>query len=213
MEDDKKLPALPAGRATVPPVDKPETKPNPGAQNVAPAQADQAAQSQVQQLPEPPKPDTGKETLMAGINEVLGVHEEERLAEPSAVVKLLKDRYTALETELNDLRVKTAIDSAAQKHNADVDLLEPYLRGTNLLSNIDPKEPGYADKVSEVVKGLVAGNPKFLARTVPVASGIDTSTGKQGKESRIITLGDLDDMSPEEIYDAQKKGLLKGLFG
>lgn len=213
MEDDKKLPALPAGRAAVPPVDKPEVKQNPSAQTVAPAQADQAAQAQAQKLPEPPKPDTGKETLMAGINEVLGVPEEERLAEPSAVVKLLKDRYTALETELNDLRVKTAIDSAAQKHNADVDLLEPYLRGTNLLSNIDPKEPGYADKVSEVVKGLVAGNPKFLARTVPVASGIDTSTGKQGKESRIITLGDLDDMSPEEIYDAQKKGLLKGLFG
>ena len=213
MEDDKKLPALPAGRVTGQPVNKPEPNQAPAAQTVKPAQPEQPAQAPAPQVPEPPKPDTGKETLMAGINEVLGVPEEERLAEPAAVVKLLKDRYTALETELNDLRVKTAIDSAAQKHNADVDLLEPYLRGTNLLANIDPKEPGYADKVSEVVKGLVAGNPKFLARTVPSASGIDTSTGKQGKESRIITLGDLDDMSPEEIYDAQKKGLLKGLFG
>lgn len=210
MEDDKKLPALPVGRAATQQVSKPEANQAPAAPT---AQPEQAARPTVPQVPEPPKPDTGKETLMNGINEVLGVPEEERLAEPAAVVKLLKDRYTALETELNDLRVKTAIDSAAQKHNADIDLLEPYLRGTNLLANIDPKEPGYADKVSEVVKGLVAGNPKFLARTVPVASGIDTSSGKQGKESRVITLGDLDDMSPEEIYDAQKKGLLKGLFG
>lgn len=134
--------------------------------------------------------------------------EGEKTPDPTQVLEQLRARDKAREAEVNRLRVTTALERSARSHGADVDLLEPYLRGTGRLDGLDAADPKFPDALDGLVAELVEKQPKFKANTnggqAPPRGGSEFPGGNPGP--RLLSREDLQGMSADDINKARKEG-------
>lgn len=104
-----------------------------------------------------------------------------------------------------------AIYKASPALSANADALLDSLSFQTAVKDLDPKASDFDAKVAEAIKAAVTANPNLKTGRVPGASGVDM-TGGSGEPGQ-ITEDQLKTMTPEQIVDAQNKGLLKNLLG
>jgi hypothetical protein len=146
----------------------------------------------------------------ARINKILEAAGIKTAEEPLDPAKLTAD-LSAKDQAIRALKVERALDKAARKAGADEDLLDAVLTRKGALAELDPTAADFAQQLDALVKAEVDANPKLKAVRATGASGIELSggTGEQGQ----ITEQQLKQMSPEQIVQAQSKGLLRNLLG
>jgi hypothetical protein len=125
-----------------------------------------------------------------------------------AAKKAAQERDSAA-TEAARARRELAVFKNAATHNADPARL---LDSTSFLASIDGLDPSKdAEKIDAAIKAAVENNPYLKATRAVGASGIE-QTGGSGEQGQ-ITEEQLKRMTPEQIVEAQDKGLLKHLLG
>jgi hypothetical protein len=146
----------------------------------------------------------------ARINKILEAAGIKTAEEPLDPAKLTAD-LSAKDQAIRALKVERALDKAARKAGADEDLLDAVLTRKGALAELDPSSDDFAQQLDALVKAEVDANPKLKAVRATGASGIELSggTGEQGQ----ITEQQLKTMTPEQIVQAQSKGLLRNLLG
>jgi hypothetical protein len=146
----------------------------------------------------------------ARINKILEAAGIKTAEEPLDPAKLTAD-LSAKDQAIRALTVERALDKAARKAGADEDLLDAVLTRKGALAELDPSSADFAQQLDALVKAEVDANPKLKAVRATGASGIELSggTGEQGQ----ITEQQLKTMTPEQIVQAQSKGLLRNLLG
>lgn len=107
--------------------------------------------------------------------------------------------------------IKLAVYQAAGAHQGNPDALLDSNTFLAKVNSLDPTAADFSTQVSEAIKAAVAANSSLKAARAAGASTVDTAGGPG--ETGQITEAQLAQMSPEEIVDAQKKGLLKNLLG
>jgi hypothetical protein len=123
-------------------------------------------------------------------------------ADPAALTQSLTQAQATAQQAAREL----AIFKAAASAGADPSKLLDSNSFTTSVSGIDPAD-GAA--VAAAIKAAVDANPSLKAARAAGASGIELGgTGEQGQ----ITEQQLKTMTPEQIVDAQNKGLLKNLL-
>lgn len=120
--------------------------------------------------------------------------------------KLAAD-LTAKDAALRTLTVERALDKAARKAGADEDLLAAVLAHKGALGKLDPTAADFTTQLEALVKTEVDGNPKLKAARAAGASGVELGggTGEQGQ----LTAAQIARMTPEQIVEADNKGLLR----
>ena len=122
-----------------------------------------------------------------------------------------QEQAKAADERYNQLRQRVALTEAVQKAKADPDLTVPFIKGGEAFAALDPSADDYEAQVAELVAETVAATPKLRAQVAPASSG-NAPTPSENSGSRKLTVEDLDNMSPEEIYAARKAGKLNHLF-
>lgn len=124
--------------------------------------------------------------------------------------KLAAD-LTAARTDGRQASLALAIYKAAPALSANADALLDSLSFQTAVKDLDPKAADFDAKVSEAINKAVTANPNLKTGRAPGASGVDM-TGGSGEPGQ-ITEDQLKSMTPEQIVDAQNKGLLRNLLG
>lgn len=83
--------------------------------------------------------------------------------------------------QLADLQRTTALQAAAARHGADLDLITPYLLGKGALAALDPTTDTFAADVDALVAAEVNANPKLKAGQAPAKGGADFAGGTGGQ--------------------------------
>lgn len=204
-------PATPPAAATPPVPAPPVTPPAPVAENVA--ELPQWAQDKLAAL--------NRENASARVNAKAAAAEEARneiltklglvkgdeTPDPEALAKdLASARETAKETS-----IKLAVYQAAAANKANPDALLDSASFLAKVRTLDPNGADFATQVTAAITAAVNANPILKATQAVGASGVDLGggTGEQGQ----ITEAQLHTMTPEQIVDAQNKGLLRSLLG
>jgi hypothetical protein len=120
---------------------------------------------------------------------------------------LAKEIATARQ-EAADRARELAIYKAASAHGADPARL---LDSNSFMTSVKGLDPADGDAVANAIKAAVTANQSLKAARAAGASGVELSggTGEQGQ----ITEQQLKTMTPEQIVQAQAKGLLRNLLG
>lgn len=148
------------------------------------------------------------ETKIQGILKALGLREDGTEDPAKAAQAAAAERDTA-RSEALKARRELAIFKSAATHSADPSRL---LDSTSFLASIDGLDPATdGEKIDAAIKAAVESNPYLKATRAVGASGIE-QTGGSGVQGQ-ITEEQLKGMSPEQIVEAQEKGLLKSLLG
>lgn len=124
-----------------------------------------------------------------------------------------REKREAAEERAALLAYKSTVDSAAAKVGADADALRDsgsFQDAVTELLGDDFDDDDLEAAVTKVAKEY-AKKPRFAKQTGPARSGADLPGGPGGL--RQLTDDDLQRMSPEQIVDAQNKGLLNNLLG
>jgi type IV secretory pathway VirB10-like protein len=123
----------------------------------------------------------------------------------------LTEQLSAKDQTIRKLSVERALDKAARKNGADEDLLAAVLNHQGKLGELDPTAENFTDALDALVKTAVESNPKLKTVRATGASGVELTggTGEQGQ----ITEAQLARMNPDQIVEAQNKGLLRNLLG
>jgi hypothetical protein len=127
--------------------------------------------------------------------------------DPDALAKdLASARETAKETS-----IKLAVYRAAAANKANPDALLDSASFLAKVRTLDPTGADFATQVNDAITAAVTSNPILKATQAVGASGVDLGggTGEQGQ----ITEAQLARMTPDQIVDAQSKGLLRSLLG
>lgn len=149
--------------------------------------------------------------LMKGIASLAGQEPEE--TDPEKALAAAVAERDAARQELRTMRVSSDLSSHIAKAGADPSLTLAVLKADGTLDQLDPTADDYASQVEAAVSAVVEAHPRLVTQVVPQTSGhaptpTDNSTGLGAQ----ITRDDLDKMTPQEIYDAQKAGKLNHLL-
>jgi hypothetical protein len=127
-------------------------------------------------------------------------------AKPDPAV--LASQLTTAQQEAADRARELAIYKAASAHGADPAKL---LDSNSFMTSVKGLDPADGDAVADAIKAAVTANQSLKAARAAGASGVELSggTGEQGQ----ITEQQLKTMTPEQIVEAQAKGLLRNLLG
>ena len=142
--------------------------------------------------------------LTAQLAKALGLAKDDETPDPAALTQQL----TAEQQAKADLARQLAIYKAAGAHGADPAKL---LDSNSFMTSVKGLDPADGDAVANAIKEAVAANQSLKAARAAAASGVELSggTGEQGQ----ITEQQLKTMTPEQIVQAQAKGLLRNLLG
>lgn len=124
--------------------------------------------------------------------------------------KLAAD-LAAARTDGQQASLALAIYKAAPALSANPDALLDSLSFQTAVKDLDPKSADFDAKVAEAINKAVTANPNLKTGRAPGASGVDM-TGGSGEPGQ-ITEDQLKTMTPEQIVEAQNKGLLRNLLG
>ncbi|GAA1051396.1 hypothetical protein [Arthrobacter russicus] len=107
--------------------------------------------------------------------------------------------------------VELAIYKAAGPNQANPDALLDSASFLAKVRTLDPKAGDFTNQVTDAIKEAVTANQSLKAVRAAGASGTEFSggSGEQGQ----ITEAQLAQMTPEQIVEAQEKGLLRNLLG
>lgn len=205
-------PATPPAAAVPPVPAPPATPPAPAAENVA--ELPQWAQDKLAAL--------NRENASARVNAKAAAAEEARneLLQKLGLTKegadkpdpdaLAKD-LAASRDQARQTAVELAVYRAAAANKANPDALLDSASFLAKVRTLDPTGADFATQVTDAITAAVTANPILKATQAVGASGVDLGggTGEQGQ----ITEAQLHTMTPEQIVDAQSKGLLRSLLG
>ena len=142
--------------------------------------------------------------LSAQLAKALGLAKDDEVTDPAKLAQQLTTEQQAKA----DLARELAIFKAASTHGADPAKL---LDSNSFMTSVKGLDPNDGDAVANAIKAAVTANQSLKAARAAAASGVDLGggTGEQGQ----ITEQQLKTMTPDQIVEAQKKGLLKNLLG
>ena len=140
----------------------------------------------------------------------LGLVEDDQPA-PDDLIAAAEKRATEAAQQLAAYQRRDAIRTAATGKVTDTGLLDALLNQDAEFTALDPSADDYPAQVAAAINRHLEEHPALRAQAAPQASGVDTSTTNTGAD-RKITLQDLDTMTPQEIYAAQKAGKLNHLY-
>jgi hypothetical protein len=127
----------------------------------------------------------------------------------------LAEQLTASQAETKRRAVELAVYRGAAEQAGNPDALLDSRRFMAEVADLDPAAADFPAKVTAAIKAAVAANPTLKAAVqapaAPPRSGGEF-TGGPGGECQ-LTEDDLKSMTPEQIVEAQNKGLLKTLLG
>jgi hypothetical protein len=147
--------------------------------------------------------DAATQSITEKLAAALGL-KPEAAADPAALTQQL----TTAQQEAADRARELAIYKAASAHGADPARL---LDSNSFMTSVKGLDPADGDAVADAIKAAVTANQSLKAARAAGASGVELSggTGEQGQ----ITEQQLKTMTPEQIVQAQAKGLLRNLLG
>lgn len=210
-------PPVPAPPAPAPPVPAPPTPPTPAP---APANDVKSLPDWAQKIITDANAEAGKarttakanaaaeavQQLTQDIGKALGLIKDDETADPAK----LTEQLTAAQKQSRQTAVELAVYRAAGAAGANADALLDSRAFVDSLTALDPAD---GTAVSAAVALALQTNPRLSATPAgPVRGGADLSGGG-GSDPRQLTEDDLTRMSPEDIVEAQDKGLLKNLMG
>ena len=131
----------------------------------------------------------------------------EKTPDPDA---LAKDLTTARE-QARQHAVDLAVYKAAAANQANPDALLDSASFLAKVRTLDPNGADFTTQVTDAIKTAVTTNQALKAVRATGASGVEL-TGGSGEQGQ-ITEAQLARMTPDQIVDAQTKGLLKNLLG
>lgn len=106
--------------------------------------------------------------------------------------------------------LRAALYETATEHGANPAALRDSVSFLESVKDIDPNDTA---AIIAAAKAAVTANPTLSAAPAGPARGGADLSGGGGSDPRQLTEDDLTRMSPEEIVEAQDKGLLKNLLG
>ena len=162
------------------------------------------------------------DTLKA-VAKALGLADDDK-PDPAALAAQLEQARSderQRRAELQILRIAPGLE-------ADADALLDSQAFSKAITGLDPEAGTFRDAIEDAIRDFLSKSPRYrlpapvapepVAPTVPAKpdkpagkSGTDMS-GQSGKP-RQITVSELETMTPEQIVDAQTKGLLDDLLG
>jgi len=119
---------------------------------------------------------------------------------------LAKDLTTARE-QARQTAVELAVYRAAAANKANPDALLDSASFLAKVRTLDPTGADFATQVTDAITAAVTSNPILKATQAVGASGVDLGggTGEQGQ----LTASQIARMTPEQIVEADSKGLLR----
>jgi hypothetical protein len=124
----------------------------------------------------------------------------------------LTEQLTTTQAQAKAAALELAIFKAAGTAGANANALTDRRSFMNAVKDLDPAAEDFATKLGEAITTATTADPTLKqSGRAPGASGreLNGGSGEQGQ----ITEEQLKTMSPEQIVDAQNKGLLKHLLG
>lgn len=122
----------------------------------------------------------------------------------------LQASLTAAQSERRDALLRAALYETASEHGANPAALRDSVSFLDSLKDIDPTDSA---ALVAAAKAALAANPSLSATPAGPARGGADLSGGGGDEPRQLTEDDLTRMTPEQIVEAQDKGLLRNLLG
>lgn len=122
----------------------------------------------------------------------------------------LQASLTAAQTERRDALVRAALYETSAEHGANPAALRDSVSFLESIKDIDPNDTA---ALIEAAKKAREANPTLAAAPAGPARGGADLSGGGGNEPRQLTEDDLARMTPEQIVEAQDKGLLRNLLG
>lgn len=140
------------------------------------------------------------------IAQALGLKADDK-PDPEALTKQLTTAQEQAKQHVIDLAVYR--NAATAQANPDA-----LLDSASFLAKVralDPTAEDFTTQVNDAIKAAVTNNPNLKTARAAGSSGIE-QTGGSGEQGQ-ITEAQLARMTPEQIVEAQQKGLLKNLLG
>lgn len=122
----------------------------------------------------------------------------------------LQASLTAAQSERRDALLRAALYETASEHGANPSALRDSISFLDSIREIDPNDSA---ALVAAAKAALAANPSLSAAPAGPARGGADLSGGGGNEPRQLTEDDLSRMTPEQIVEAQDKGLLRNLLG
>lgn len=122
----------------------------------------------------------------------------------------LQASLTAAQSERRDALLRAGLYETASEHGANPAALRDSVSFLDSIRDLDPNDSA---ALVAAAKAALAANPSLSAAPAGPARGGADLSGGGGNDPRQLTEDDLSRMSPEEIVEAQDKGLLRNLLG
>lgn len=122
----------------------------------------------------------------------------------------LQASLAAAQTERREALLRAALYETASEHGANPGALRDSVSFLDSIKEIDPTD---TTALVAAAKAAVAANASLSAAPAGPARGGADLSGGGSNEPRQLTEDDLSRMTPEEIVEAQDKGLLRSLLG
>ncbi|MEU9865493.1 hypothetical protein AB0D99_31955 [Streptomyces sp. NPDC047971] len=122
----------------------------------------------------------------------------------------LQASLIAAQSERQTALLRAALYETAAEHGANPAALRDSVSFLDSVKDIDPTDSA---ALVAAAKAAVAANPSLSATPAGPARGGADLSGGGGSEPRQLTEDDLTRMTPEQIVEAQDKGLLRNLLG
>ena len=122
----------------------------------------------------------------------------------------LQASLTAAQSERRDALLRAALYETAPEHGANPSALRDSVSFLDSIRELDPNDSA---ALVAAAKAALAANPSLSAAPAGPARGGADLSGGGGSEPRQLTEDDLSRMTPEQIVEAQDKGLLRNLLG
>ncbi|MFF9844621.1 hypothetical protein [Streptomyces sp. NPDC013740] len=122
----------------------------------------------------------------------------------------LQASLTAAQSERREALLRAALYETASEHGANPSALRDSVSFLDSIREIDPTDTA---ALVAAAKAALTANPSLSAAPAGPARGGADLSGGGGNDPRQLTEDDLSRMTPEEIVEAQDKGLLRNLLG
>ncbi|WP_128977277.1 hypothetical protein [Streptomyces roseicoloratus] len=122
----------------------------------------------------------------------------------------LQASLTAAQSERREALLRAALYETASEHGANPSALRDSVSFLESIKDIDPTDSA---ALVAAAKAALTANPTLSAAPAGPARGGADLSGGGGNEPRQLTEDDLSRMTPEQIVEAQDKGLLRNLLG
>ncbi|MFG1997884.1 hypothetical protein ACGFNU_01900 [Spirillospora sp. NPDC048911] len=130
----------------------------------------------------------GRDFGIVDAPEETGEEGEPPAPDVARVLSELRARLTARDAELRTLKIEQALERAAERHDADPELVVPVLAHSGGLAGLDPDADGFQALLDDLVERAVENNPKLRATQVAQRGGAEFP-GRSGTAGSAVAPG------------------------